>query len=71
MLVLSRKKGETIVIGDDIVVTVVETRGNNIRLAIDAPCDIRILRGELRSQGRQCNDSWMGSQTVSEAAVLA
>ena len=70
MLVLSRKKGETIVIGDDIVVTVVETRGNNIRLAIDAQCDIRILRGELRIQGCQRNDSWNDPQTVSEAEVL-
>ena len=70
MLVLSRKKDETILIGDDIVVTIMETRRNNVRLAIDAPCDIRILRGELQLQGHQFNKSLIGSQSVSEDGVL-
>jgi carbon storage regulator len=47
MLVLSRKPGEKIHIGSDIVLTVVEVRGNRVRLAIDAPDDVRILRREL------------------------
>jgi carbon storage regulator len=47
MLVLSRKPGEKIVIGDDITLTVVRVQGNQVRLAIDAPDDVRILRGEL------------------------
>lgn len=47
MLVLSRKLGETVVIGNGIRVTVVSVRGNKVRLSIDAPEDVRILRSEL------------------------
>lgn len=51
MLVLSRKLGESVVIGGNIAVTIVEVRGNRVRLAFDAPAESRILRGEL--VGRQ------------------
>jgi carbon storage regulator len=44
---LSRKPGEKLVIGDDIVLTIVEVKGNRVRLAIDAPDDVRILRSEF------------------------
>lgn len=47
MLVLTRKPGERIVIGDNIVVSIVEIKGDNIRVAIDAPKDIKIYRAEL------------------------
>ncbi len=47
MLVLSRKPGERVVIGNNITVTVVEVIGNRIRIGIDAPGDVRILRAEL------------------------
>ncbi|MBP2628679.1 MAG: carbon storage regulator CsrA [Firmicutes bacterium] len=47
MLALTRKPGERIVIGDNIVVTVVDIKGENIRLAIDAPREIKIYRGEI------------------------
>jgi carbon storage regulator CsrA len=47
MLVLNRKPGEQIVIGDDITLTVVEVRGDRVRLAFDAPDQVRILRTEL------------------------
>ena len=47
MLVLSRKNRQSIVIGDDIVVKVVEIKGDSVRLAIDAPTDISIYRGEI------------------------
>ena len=47
MLVLSRKRGETIHIGDRITITVVRAHGNHIRIGIDAPDEIRIVRGEL------------------------
>lgn len=47
MLVLSRKVGEKIVIGNDIVLTVVNVQGDRVRLGIDAPDDVRILRSEL------------------------
>lgn len=47
MLVLSRKHGERIHIGDDIVVVVTRVRGDRVTLGIEAPRDKRVLRGEL------------------------
>ena len=47
MLVLSRKQGEQIKIGEGITVTVLGVRGGVIKLGIDAPPHLRILRGEL------------------------
>lgn len=47
MLVLSRKAGEQILIGDDIVVTVLEVRGEGVKIGIDAPRGLRIQRQEV------------------------
>lgn len=47
MLALTRKIGERIVIGDNIVITVVDVKGENVRLSIDAPREIKIFRGEI------------------------
>ncbi len=47
MLVISRKKGESILIGENIEITVVKTDDGGVKLAIDAPKDITILRKEL------------------------
>ena len=47
MLVLTRKPGESVVIGNDIRVTVVNIRGNKVRLAFDAPDDVTIHREEI------------------------
>ena len=47
MLVLSRKKGESIVIRDDIVVTVVDLCGKKVRLGVEAPREIPVHRKEL------------------------
>ena len=47
MLVLTRKVGEGIIIGDDIRITVVEVKGGGIRLGIEAPAEKKIYRQEL------------------------
>jgi carbon storage regulator len=47
MLVLSRKPGEKVVIGNGIIVTVAEVKGNRVRLAFEAPGDVKIMRSEL------------------------
>jgi carbon storage regulator len=47
MLVLTRKSGESIVIGDGITVTVAQVSGNRVKLTFDAPQECRIQRGEL------------------------
>jgi len=50
MLVLSRKSGESIVIGNDIIITVVEFRGDQVRLGIDAPRSVPVYREELYAE---------------------
>jgi len=47
MLVLSRKLGEKILIGEDIIITVVEVKGNRTRIGVSAPEDVKILREEI------------------------
>jgi carbon storage regulator len=47
MLVLSRKPGEKVFIGDKITITIVEVKGNRVRVGIDAPDSVPILRAEL------------------------
>ena len=47
MLVLSRKKNESIVINDNIVITVVDVKGDKVRLGLDAPREVSIHRSEI------------------------
>ncbi|MEN6460751.1 MAG: carbon storage regulator CsrA [Syntrophomonas sp.] len=47
MLVLTRKKDETIVIGDDIEITIVDVQGDNVRIGINAPKSVTIYRKEI------------------------
>ncbi len=48
MLVLTRKMNEQILIGNDIKITLVRVRGNSVRIGIEAPRDVRVVRGELK-----------------------
>lgn len=50
MLVLSRKEKETLIIGDNITVTVNRVAGRRVTLGIQAPDDIKIVRGEIAEQ---------------------
>lgn len=47
MLVLSRKKNENIVINDDIVITIIEIRGDKVRLGVQAPKEVPVHRQEI------------------------
>lgn len=47
MLVLTRKVGERILIGDDVVITVLDSRGDGVRIGIDAPRGVKIQREEV------------------------
>lgn len=84
MLVLTRKSGETIHIGDDIVLKVSEISGNRVKVCIDAPKVLRILRGEVAdqmevssveetvataSQGKSSRRSLVGSQADMNAVA--
>lgn len=48
MLVLSREEGQSIKIGDDIVITVANLTNGRVRLGVDAPRDVPVLRSELK-----------------------
>ncbi|MFV0443198.1 MAG: carbon storage regulator [Planctomycetaceae bacterium] len=52
MLVLSRKEGQTIVIGDGIEIHVAAIQGNRVRIAVNAPRSTRVLRGEIAGEAR-------------------
>lgn len=55
MLVLSRKPGEAIRIGDDIEVSIIEVRGDTVRIGINAPRSVDIFRKELLDQVQSAN----------------
>lgn len=57
MLVITRKKGESILIGEDIEITVVKSEDGAVKLAISAPKNIRILRKELYKEITEENKS--------------
>ena len=48
MLVLSRKEGEQLVIGDNIVITINRIAGNRVAIGVEAPREVSIVRGELQ-----------------------
>ncbi len=56
MLVLSRKKGERIRVGENVFITVIETRGDRVRLGFDAPLEVKIIRCEIDNQGTKENE---------------
>ena len=67
MLVLSRKVGERILIGDQISVTVVRIAGGGVRLGIEAPHELPVVREELKEQLEQ-RDGQAASERTQDAA---
>ncbi|WP_029913137.1 carbon storage regulator CsrA [Pelobacter seleniigenes] len=55
MLVLTRKQGEGIIIGDDIKITIVELKGGGVRIGIDAPRELKVHRQEVFDQIKKEN----------------
>jgi carbon storage regulator len=55
MLVLTRRAGESVMIGDDVVITVLEARGDVIRLGIQAPRDVQVHREEVWKELQAAN----------------
>lgn len=73
MLVLSRKLGEVIAIGDKIRITVVEVKGNHVRLGIEAPQELRIYRQEIYDMVQKENSQaaeWSLADLEKAAAVI-
>lgn len=56
MLVLTRAKGQKIMIGNDIVLTVVEVNGDQVRIGIEAPTDISVYREEIFRSIKEQNE---------------
>ncbi len=69
MLILTRKKNEILRIGDDILLTIVDVQGDQVRLGITAPRNVQILRQELYEAVRDSNTQ--AAQTVQNVEVLA
>lgn len=61
MLILTRRVGETLVIGDDVTVTVLGVKGNQVRLGVNAPRDLPIHREEIYERIQQEKRSASGA----------
>ena len=64
MLVLSRRANQSIVIGSNIVVTVIEIRGDHVRLGIDAPREVTVHRDEVAAEIRAANRAALSPDAV-------
>ena len=64
MLVLSRKESEKIMLGDSIVLTIVRVSGDRVRLGIEAPSDMLILRNELETDAKSADTKPNGKAKV-------
>ena len=71
MLALSRKPGEKVVLDNGITLTVVEIRGDRVRLAFDAPAQVRILRAELACRQGEPPDADLDGRPGSSRAAAS
>ncbi len=70
MLVLSRKKDQAIIIGDDIELTIIEIQGDQVRLGINAPKNVSIYRKELFLEIKEENKKAANNGIVELDAIL-
>ena len=71
MLILTRRVGETIVIGDDVIITVLGIKGNQVRIGINAPKDVSVHREEIYQriqQEKNTTSTTTAPSTTTEAA---
>ena len=71
MLVLSRRSGESVIIGDDVSVTVLEVRGDVVRLGIAAPRSVRVHREEVYRELQAANRAAARAVTDEAARALS
>ncbi|HEX5314110.1 MAG TPA: carbon storage regulator CsrA [Gammaproteobacteria bacterium] len=64
MLILTRRSGQTVMIGDGVTVTVLEVKGGRTRLGINAPKDVSVQREEVYRRGRHAFDSIPEEETM-------
>lgn len=70
MLVLSRRVGERLVIGDNIVITIIDVRSDGVRIGIDAPRDVRVNRAEVLEAVTRANEEAARSADPSAEEAL-
>src|SRR5947207_4788152 len=71
MLVLTRKLQQQIKIGEQITVTILKLKGNTVRVGIDAPRDVRVIRGELPKDSSGQEAAASGPQILVDSAAAA
>ncbi|MFN8074003.1 MAG: carbon storage regulator CsrA [Kineosporiaceae bacterium] len=71
MLVLTRRAGESIVIGDDVRVVVLDVRGDTVRLGIEAPRTVQVHRAEVYAEVQAANAAAAEGGAAADVAALA
>jgi len=71
MLILSRKRDEEIIIGDDIVIHITDIAKGTVKIGIEAPKETIILRGELKEKIRRVNADAAKAQDLSALSQLS
>lgn len=69
MLVLTRRAGERLVIGDDVVITVIEVRSDGVRLGIEAPRHVRVHRAEVLAAVGEANARAADADAATEQSL--
>jgi len=69
MLVLSRKEGERLVIGDNITLVISKVVGNRVTIGIEAPKDVKVMRAELVEPGIEAVESILQGETSGKTIV--
>jgi len=66
MLVLTRKKGQKLIINDNIEITILETRGESVKIGVNAPKEISIFREEIYEEIKKANEQAIQEVVVSD-----
>ncbi len=67
MLILTRRVGETVMIGDEVAVTVLRVKGNQVRLGVNAPKSVSVQREEIFQRIKREGDSTQGAESTVES----